>query len=364
MFPKISILNDFPPNVGVTNYTYNIYLNLKYHNINVDFYQFLADENYKNIPVDIMIRKGIDFKIKYNILLNELLHLNTKALKNIDSDIIIFSCYTLSPLIRHYKDRKTIMIAYDLYSFYYRGKSKFLDWRTKRHYKLQLSTDLIIADSNYTKNDLIKWLDVPSSRIKVVYPAINENIFYPGKGNMRTKLGLSEDDFILLNVAYDTPNKNIETVLKVLNKLPENFKLIRVGKNLSSLKLIKDLNLDKRVILLEDIDSKILGDIYRSSDLLLYPSYFEGFGIPVAEAMASGIPVIASNRTSLPEVVGEAGIIIDPFDIDQIVDKIMFIFKNTREYNSLRDKGLLQAKKFSFENQYSSLNEILNEIIE
>ncbi len=363
MFPKISILNDFPPNVGVTTYTYNIYLNLKYHDINVYYYQFLADEKYKNISKDIIIKNGIDFKIKYNLLLNQLLHLNTKAFKNIDSDIIIFSCYTLSPLIKHYRDKKTIMIIYDLYSFYYHGKSRFLDRRTKKFYKLQTSTDLIISDSNYVKNDIIKWLNVPSEKIYVVYPAINEKIFYPGKGNMRYKLGLSDDDFVLLNVAFDTPNKNVTTVLKVLKKLPENFKLIRVGHNLSSLKLIKELNLDRRVIILEDIDSKMLGDIYRSSDLFLYPSYFEGFGIPVLEAMASGIPVITSNRTSLPEVVGEAGILTDPFDVDEIVSNIINIYKNKEDYNFLKEKGLLQAKKFSFENQYNSLIEVLKNLM-
>jgi len=362
---KISIINDYPPNVGVTSYSYNLYLNLRRHSLPIEFYQFLFDYQIKNISKDINIIKGVNFKsYKFNLLLNRLLHFNIRALKNIESDIIIFSCCTLAPLIKHYKNKKTIMMSHDLYGLFYKGRSRFLNWMTKRLYLLQTEVDFMITPSEYTKNDLIKYLNVDKNKIYVVYPAIDEKIFYPSKENIRKKLGFKDNDVVLLNVAFDTPNKNIKTVLEVLNKLPENFKLIRVGKNLSSLKIVKKLNLEHRIKFFEDIDSKYLGDIYRSSDIFIYPSYYEGFGIPVAEAMASGIPVIVSNKTTLPEVVGDAGIIIDPFDVDKIVNEVLELSENKEKYNLLKEKVLKQSKRYSFENQYESFMKMFKNIID
>jgi glycosyltransferase involved in cell wall biosynthesis len=229
----------------------------------------------------------------------------------------------------------------------------------RKQYNLFKRAQNIIVNSQYTKNDFIKYLDIDENRMDVVYPAINNEIFYPGKSNLRESLNINNEDILLLNVAPDSKhNKNVITVLKVLRTLPQNYKLIRIGNNSNTLNLIKEWNLEERVILFENIDSKKLGEVYRASDVFIFPSLFEGFGSPVMEAMASGLPVIVSNRTSLPEVAGNAGLIFDPYDIEGMKEAILKITKDTDLYESFRKISIERAKIFSYENQFKSLMDV------
>ena len=116
----------------------------------------------------------------------------------------------------------------------------------------------------------------------------------------------------------------------MLAKLPNDYILVRVGASNKTFKMIQNMGLQNRVILKKDINILELADIYRGSDVLIFPSLFEGFGIPLIEAMASGTSVITSNRGSLPEVVGEAGIIADPFDVDFMSENIQVLLETEK----------------------------------
>jgi len=361
---KIAILNDMSPVAGITTYVYNIFLNLKKHNISTDFYQFDSTNFYIN-KADVIIKKGINFRIKENNGLNALLGLNYRAFKKLNSeyDIILISGPTLNKVKKYYNN--LIHIGHDLYYLFKGSKPLIYALYMRKQYNLFKRAQNIIVNSQYTKNDFIKYLDIDENRIDVVYPAINNEIFYPGKSNLRGSLNINNEDILLLNVAHDSkPNKNVITVLKVLRTLPQNYKLIRIGNNSNTLNLIKEWNLEERVILFENIDSKKLGEVYRASDIFIFPSLFEGFGIPVAEAMASGLPVIVSNKTSLPEVVGNAGLIFDPYDIEGMKEAILKITKDRELYETYRKISIERAKIFSYENQFKSLMDVFEKFIQ
>ncbi|MEM3290646.1 MAG: glycosyltransferase family 1 protein [Candidatus Micrarchaeaceae archaeon] len=353
---KIAILNDMRPNRGIFTYIYNIYINLKKHNILADFYQFYADSSYL-YENNFILKKGINFGVKKNTEINTILGLNWKIFKNLQSnyDIILLSNPTLNTLNKYFNN--TISVGHDLYYLYNGSKFSILKWYMKGKYKLFKYSKLILVNSNYTKNEFIRNLYIENNKLYTVYPALNNEIFYSERKQKKVDLNLNDDDIVLLNVASDSsPNKNVNVAIKLLKKLPENYKLIRVGKSSSSLKLIKDLNLEKRVILYENLEISKLAEIYRCSDFFVYPSLYEGFGLPVMEAMGSGLPVIISNRASLPEVAGDAGLIFDPYDINGMKDAIIKLSVNNEMYNFYSNKSIERARIFSYDNQFNSLN--------
>jgi len=361
---KIAILNDFLPFVGITTYVYNIFLNLRKHGIYTDFYQFDSTNFYKNRE-DIIIKKGINFHIKENYVLNALLGLNYRAFRKLKSeyDIVLISGPTLNKVEKYFNN--LIHIGHDLYFLFHTNNALIYTIYIRKQYNLFIKAKNIIVNSQYTKNDFIKYLNIDENKIDIVYPAINNEIFYPGKSNLRGSLKINNEDILLLNVAPDSqPNKNVISVLNLLRTLPKNYKLIRVGNNSNTLNLIKEWNLEERVILFENIDSKKLGEVYRASDIFIFPSLFEGFGIPVAEAMASGLPVIVSNRTSLPEVAGNAGLIFEPYDIEGMKEAILKITKDRELYETYRKISIERAKIFSYENQFKSLMDVFEKFIE
>ena len=282
---------------------------------------------------------------------------NWKSFKDLKGDVQILSGPTLLPLTKYY--RKTVVIGHDLYFLHHKGESLILQIYMKKMYKLFKNSKYIVVNSEYTKKEFMKNLQIDESRISVVYPAFDEGVFHTGTSEVRNKLNIKEGEVVLLSVGGDNPNKNVETIIKMLSKLPDNYKLIRVGRNFNTIKLISDLDLSKRVILLGNIDIKFLSDLYRGSDVLVFPSLYEGFGIPVVEAMASGIPVITSNRASLPEVAQNAGVICDPFDTECMFEAIMKITTIDSVKNELIKKGLERAKTFSSESQFKALIKVL-----
>jgi len=157
----------------------------------------------------------------------------------------------------------------------------------------------------------------------------------------------------------DKPTKNIPTLIKAFYKLKKamnDVKLIKIGsyewksERIKILNLIKHLNLEKDVLFFENVSEEILPLFYNASDVFVFPSLYEGFGLPVLEAMACGCPVIASNKASIPEVVGDAGILVEP-DEDSLFNSMFNLLKDENLRKEFSKKGLEQAKKFSLEKE-------------
>jgi glycosyltransferase involved in cell wall biosynthesis len=220
-------------------------------------------------------------------------------------------------------------------------------------------TDQIIAVSNSTKRDAIQHLGVPDDKITVVYEAANA-IFRPIDGQeardqVRRRHGV--DARFLLFVSTIEPRKNVPTLLRALSQLIECYKedvhlILAGGKGWlfeDAFAVVDQLKLNDRVHFVGRVSSEELLYLYNAAELLAHPAFYEGFGLPPLEAMACGLPVIVSNVSSLPEVVGDAGILVDPHDVDEMTVSMWRVLNEARTRSEMRDKGLRQAARFSWE---------------
>jgi glycosyltransferase involved in cell wall biosynthesis len=230
----------------------------------------------------------------------------------------------------------------------------------------------IIAISAHTKRDLMSYLGIPEEKISVIYQGINHEIFKPPKIVQR-----KIDSPYILYVGTEVPRKNFKGVLNSFQKLKEkrefrNLKLVKVGNASSgwshekyrniSLNLIRSLYLENEVVFTGFLDKKELAFYYAGAECLVFPSFYEGFGFPVLEAMACGCPVVASNVSSLPEVVGDAGLLVNPHDHNAIAAAIESILSNESLKKSLKKAGLERAKLFSWRKTAETTLHIYQEI--
>ena len=357
---NFAIFNDQHVFSGISTYVYGIFNNIVSNGINSDFYQFIMYND--NIPIKPQnVKRGVfnsisaNSKLVYNskLALNFLTGYNWKTFKHIKVETALLSGPTLLPLVRYFKH--TIVVGHDLYFITQSGWNPILARYMRKMYDQFNQADYLILNSNYSKKEFSDNLNILNEKMRVVYPSFDPTIFYPGKNTLRKSLNIHNNDKILLSVGGDNPNKNIETIFRVLKNLPDNFKLIRVGRNFNTEKLLNDYGIKNRTILLGNVNQKTLSDLYKCSDVFVFPSLFEGFGIPLIEAMASGTPVITSNRGSLPEVVGDAGFICDPFDVDFITNAITELTEENKIREEYIRKGLKRSQLFTPKAQFESL---------
>ena len=209
----------------------------------------------------------------------------------------------------------------------------------------------IIAVSKHTQNDLIQYLKIPDGRISVIYNGIDHSIFKPYTVKMLDKP-------YILYVGSERSRKNLSRLFEAFAKLKGEFpelKLVKVGISGRSkeyrretMRMLNSLGLTGDVIFVEYITELDLAYYYSSAALLAFPSLYEGFGLPPLEAMACGCPVVTSNTSSLPEVVGEAGIMVDPDDIDGLAQAMRQVLTDSKLRDDMISKGLEQSKKFSW----------------
>lgn len=218
----------------------------------------------------------------------------------------------------------------------------------------------IITVSDYSRRDIISTYGIDPERVSVTHEAAPQG-FKPIKDErefqrIRQTYGIEED--YILSVGSIQPRKNLSRLVAAYSclrrtkpevKLPQ---LVLVGKCAwlygETLRTIRELEIADSVILTGYVPEKDLPTLYSGARCFVYPSYFEGFGLPPLEAMQCGTPVIVGNRTSLPEVVGDAAVLVDPYDVDAIAKAIETVVLNTELQNELSTKGLKRAKLFDW----------------
>ncbi len=242
--------------------------------------------------------------------------------------------------------------------------------------------DKIVAVSSRTEKDLIKHLEINSKKISVSYidvdPIYKENVAKEKSAKILKKYNLSSG--YIYNGGGLEVRKNIEKLIrayKVLmernknERFSENFpKLVVSGKLLPQLaplatdaeKLVKELNLTENVKLLDFVPQEDLPALYENASFFIYPSLYEGFGIPVLEAMNKGIPVIASKKSSLPEVGGDGVLYCDPESVSDMVMVMKNLMKNRNLRETLSKRGRERAKNFSWEKFTEKTLNIINGI--
>jgi glycosyltransferase involved in cell wall biosynthesis len=221
---------------------------------------------------------------------------------------------------------------------------------------------LIICNSEYTKKDLLEvYPKFQDNKIIVAYCGVDKNkFFYTKNKNIKTldKYKIPNAAPYFLSLTSMNPRKNtafiIESFAKFLQQNPKTkINLVLAGKfdwNTDAIfqQIEKNFEFKNRIIITGFIDEKDVNDIYNNAYAFVYPSLYEGFGLPVLEAMQCGLPIITSNTTSLPEVAGDAGILIDPTNKEKLVKAFEKLYKDKKFRKTLIEKALNRAKRFDW----------------
>jgi glycosyltransferase involved in cell wall biosynthesis len=220
-------------------------------------------------------------------------------------------------------------------------------------------TDHIISVSESTKRDTVQHLGVPEDKITVVHEAANP-IFRPidrnqAREEVRNRHGV--DGPYILFVSTIEPRKNVPTLIRAVWQLMESYKeevhlVLAGGKGWlfeDAFAVVEALKMDRRVHFVGRVSSEDLLSLYNAAELLAHPAFYEGFGLPPLEAMACGLPVVVSNVASLPEVVGDAGLLVDPHNVDELTVAMWRVLTEDKLRHEMREKGLRQAGRFSWE---------------
>lgn len=256
--------------------------------------------------------------------------------------------------------RYRIITVHDLNFLLY---PDFLTAESRRYYNGQIewavkAADHILADSHHTRSDLIDRLAVPPEKISTVHLAASP--IYEKKCRAedvaRTLSQLDLEPGYILFVGTLSPRKNVQTILRALELLARQdgteLKLVLAGARgwLADdlFKAIEGSPVSSLITHLPDMTDIQMAHLYSAAGVLVIPSLYEGFGLPVIEAMHCGCPVIASNRSSLPEVVGEAGILLDPSDVVAWAESISNMLADSDERQRIIELGAKQARRFTW----------------
>lgn len=230
--------------------------------------------------------------------------------------------------------------------------------------------DLILADAASTQRDLIDVYRVPAEKIRVLYagvdPRFGPNVSEASRARVRALTGGKP---YLLSVSTIQPRKNYARLIEAFSKIPNDklpmphLQLVIAGGRgwmyEEVFQAVARLGLRDRVMFPAFVADADLPALYANATLFVYPSLYEGFGLPVAEAMACGVPVVSSNASSLPEVGGEAVMYFDPRDVDALADAMRRALTDESLRNDLRARGFAQAKKFSWDKAAVELHRYL-----
>lgn len=236
---------------------------------------------------------------------------------------------------------------------------------------LQQATKVIVGSQN-TANDILEFYQIPVEKIRVIYYGVGEEFFFCPDADLRksvrARLTIPSGDYILY-VGGSDPRKNLDRLLEafsILLRKVQPITLVVTGgmgrRGEEIYQRISNLNLERNVVLTGHLPAQDLRLLYSGARLFVYPSLYEGFGIPVLEAMASGVPVITSNTSSLPEVAGDAAYLIDPYDVPALTDAIEKVLQDENLARSLQAKGLQRAKAFSWERTARQTLEVYKDV--
>jgi len=229
------------------------------------------------------------------------------------------------------------------------------DKRLTYHFlrKTLARSDLVLADSECTKKDIVEVFRVRPESVEVVCPALPPPELEAPEEFQRTRLAglaLTPGGYMLC-VGNIEPRKNIARLLEAVSRLEAEIPLVLVGPKAwlweESLRLMPELRRRRKALHVGYLSRQDLRILYRHARFLVFPSLYEGFGLPALEAMALGCPVIAANASSLPEVCGDAALYVDPQSVEDLVEKMRGLLKDDGLRLRLKEAGLARAALFS-----------------
>jgi glycosyltransferase involved in cell wall biosynthesis len=221
------------------------------------------------------------------------------------------------------------------------------------------NADQIIAISEKTKQDIIELYNISPAKIEVIYQSCDDSFKVAATAAQKeeVKIKYNLPNQYILSVGTIEARKNILAIVKAMPKINADFKLIIIGKEKPYAKIVKQeiekLGITNRVVFLKDIPFKDLPSIYQMASLFVLPSYYEGFGIPIIEALYSKVPVVAATGSCLEEAGGPDSLYVDPDDFKGFSTAINNVLVNSSLQQAMKEKGLQYVQKFN--------NEVINE---
>lgn len=225
--------------------------------------------------------------------------------------------------------------------------------------------DFFFAISESTKNNSLKLKEFKNKNIYTIPLGINSSIYKiaSNKSIATVKYKYGIDKRYILSIGTIEPRKNLETLLRAFSRINKKYILVLVGKqgwvSKKFFDLFDELNIKDHIIMTGYVPTDDIGPLYSGAEVFVYPSLYEGFGLPVLEAMQCGCPVIAANTSSIPEIAGNAAILIDPTDIESLVRAITTVITKPSLRKKLKQNGFKQAKNFSWQKTAYQFLEII-----
>lgn len=247
-------------------------------------------------------------------------------------------------------------------------------WLGKNLEKYCQRASCIVTVSEFSKREIHQYLGIPLEKIEVVYNGVDQEMFHPNYDNERiskVRETYKTGENYLLYLGTLEPRKNLETLIdayrRMRNRVKDCPKLVLAGKKGwlydSIFEMVKDYGLERDVVFTGYIAENEVAPLICGARIFLFPSLYEGFGIPPLEAMACGTPVITSDTSSLPEVVGDAGIMIPPKEPEKLCEAMERLFRDDVLWEEYRVRGFAQAKKFTWKNSAEKLAGIYRRIV-
>ncbi|MGB7589964.1 MAG: glycosyltransferase family 1 protein, partial [Terriglobia bacterium] len=227
----------------------------------------------------------------------------------------------------------------------------------------------VITSSRYTAEQLLAHTSVSENKLRIIPLGVDPPslTLSPGERLLARARLVGESNEMILSVGVLQTRKNTLNALRALEKLPARYRLILVGGDGYGSGTIHDYirrqGLGPRVQVRGYVALEELQSLYQSASVLLFPSLEEGFGIPVLEAMANGLPVVASRTASLPEVGGEAALYVDPHDPQDIADKVLRAVEDPELRRRMIQQGLERAQEFSWRRAAEATLKVYNEAL-
>lgn len=261
------------------------------------------------------------------------------------------------PLGIHSTGIPSIVTIHDLIFIRFPQHYGFIDrfiYKLKTKYACK-QADCIIAISEQTKRDIVQFFKTDPNKIEVVYQSCDDSFKSPAKDEIKTliKKRYNLPDQYILNVGTIEPRKNLLSLIKALKTIDESYKLVVIGKKKAYSKLVEEeiqkLQLNDRVLFLQNIPFTDLPVIYQMASLFAYPSVYEGFGIPVIEALYSNVPVVAATGSCLEEAGGPSSLYVQPSDPTALANAINVILADPALQTEMKEKGMAYVQKFNNE---------------
>ena len=236
-------------------------------------------------------------------------------------------------------------------------------------------SDRILTVSETSKLDILRRFRVPADKVTVVYNAIDERLARPPAEEdfERVRARYQLKDPFALYVGNIKPHKNLERLIEAFHELRqesafEALKLVIIGDEITKYqglrRAVHRYKLHKHVRFFGFVPLETLAVMYRLASVFVFPSLYEGFGLPPLEAMSFGTPVVTSNVSSLPEVVGDAAMLVDPYSAESIADGMRRVLTDEHLRAFLHERGMERAREYSWEQSVRSIRQVYAEVME